>query len=92
MTLENGHTVKSPNDLGEILAVQDYGKKKLIVREYGLETFQTALDPSRCRLKVIGRFPRKIINLNQIRYRLEQIERRKKHDNIFNRRTNTGAE
>jgi hypothetical protein len=63
----------SPNDLGEVLATKQQGKKTIIIREYGIEQFTQALDPTRCRLEVLaGRLPRKIMNLKQADYILKR--------------------
>jgi hypothetical protein len=66
------HTFTSCEDLGKILAIKEQGKKLLIIRQFGVETFQTALDPSRFRLSVTVRTPRRIINLKQAEYLLKR--------------------
>jgi hypothetical protein len=68
----SGHTINSPNDLGKVLGTRQNGKKIMIIREYGIETLQTAIDPSRFRLQVTMRTPRKIINLRQVEYLLKK--------------------
>jgi len=84
VTCENGndYTFQASPELGAVLALRMHGKKLLIVHEFGLEAFCPALDISRFKLETIDSWPRRVINLNQIRYRLEQNKRRKNHVNI----------
>ena len=59
----------SLENLGRIIAIRPLGKRLLIVREYGLETFQTALEPANARLQVIKRNgTRRYINTKQAEY------------------------
>jgi len=66
----NGNTCvfSSSTNLGRILDIRPHKKKLLITREFGFETFQTALDPSRFRLEVVHRQNRRLFSLRQIRY------------------------
>ena len=66
------YTFASTERLGNIIGIRPRGKKLLIVRQLGTEEFQTALDPSRFRLVVTMRTPRKIINLRQVDYLLKR--------------------
>jgi hypothetical protein len=66
------YTFASTENLGNIIGIRAKGKKLLIVRQLGTEEFQTALDPSRFRLSVTMRTPRKIINLRQVDYLLKR--------------------
>jgi|GEM_PF-3168212 len=77
VTMADGreYTFKSSESLGKVLAVRPYGKKLLIIREFGLETFQTALDLSRFRLTVKSRFTRRVMNLKQVDYILKRRKR-----------------
>ena len=73
----------STNDLGAELARLTDGRKTIIVREYGVEKFTSAIDPMKCRLEVLATFPRKIIDVRQAEY---QLKRRKRNGNIIPKR------
>jgi len=68
----------SPNDLGEVLDIQyNGGKNTIIIRERGVERFTAALDETKCKLEVVHTFPRKIIDLRQVRYLTTRKEKTK---------------
>ena len=68
----NGHTFESCEELGGVIGVIPQGKKFLVVREYGIEKFHPAIEPSRCRLELLHKSPRRIINLKQAKYRIKR--------------------
>jgi hypothetical protein len=72
---EPAGSFKTNAGLGAVLGIAEYGGKLLIIHELGFETLHISLDPSRFRLKTVSNFDRKIINLNQIRYRLKSLKR-----------------
>ena len=69
------YSFTSMEDLGKILAIRPYRKKILVIREYGLELLHITLDPSRFRLEVIHRCPRRILNLKQVAYMITRRDR-----------------
>ena len=71
----NGYSFASCENLGNIIALQPKGKGLLIIREYGVEAFQAAIDPSRMRLEVKNKSNRRFLNLKQVEYRLNRQRR-----------------
>ncbi|MCL2229150.1 MAG: hypothetical protein FWC00_04985 [Firmicutes bacterium] len=90
VTCPNGkeYSFRSSNDgCGKIIAIQQYGKRLLIIRDYCIETFQATLEPSRFRLETRLKSMRRLIHPRQAEY----LMRRKKNDDvtkILERRTN----
>lgn len=82
------HTFLSLPELGKIISVIPQGKSLRIVCEHGIETLYTALDPSRFRLLVSAKSPRKIVNLRQADYILKRRNRNGRISNT-DRRTKT---
>jgi len=68
-------------EMGRILELCIEPKRMIIIQEYGVSAFYPALDPARSRVKTLARFPRKIINMNQLKYRLEWQKRRQNYGN-----------
>lgn len=71
----------SPNvRLGKIIGVKECGRVTIYYREYGVEKFTKTYDPSRCKLEIVSMFPRKIIDLKQLKYRIKRSE---SHGNVI---------
>jgi spermidine synthase len=70
----------APSNLGKVIEVIRDNKKTIIIREYGIEKFTNAIDPSRCKIETLLESQRRILNLRQAKY---LMQRRKKLEREF---------
>jgi len=69
--------IRTPGqELGKVLRLHQDGKRTFIIREWGIEKFTDALDPTLAKVEIVATFPRKVIDLRQINY---IMKRRAKH-------------